>query len=212
MHEIYESIQGESTLAGTPCTFVRLAGCPLNCHYCDTPQAIPVDSGIDMSIAKVLKQVSAYAHPLTLITGGEPLAQRNCIPLLKAMLEAGIAPQLETAGAHDISNVPDEVSIIMDVKTPDSGEVERNRWKNIAHLKANDEVKIVINSQSDYEWAKEIIFTKGIVNLNIPILFSPAWGRLEPAKLVQWMLADQLPVRLQIQQHKYIWGAERSGV
>ena len=160
----------------------------------------------------MLKQVTDHAHPLALVTGGEPLAQRNCIPLLEAMLEAGITTQLETAGAHDISNIPDEVSVIMDVKTPDSGEVERNRWKNIAHLKANDELKVVINSRNDYEWAKEIIFTKGIVDLNIPILFSPAWGRLEPATLVQWILADHLPVRLQIQQHKYIWGAERSGV
>lgn len=128
------------------------------------------------------------------------------------MLEAGIATQLETAGAHDISNVPNRVSVIMDIKTPDSGEVKRNRWKNITRLQANDEVKVVINSRSDYEWAKEIIQTKGIVDLNIPILFSPAWGRLDPAILVEWILADQLPVRLQIQQHKYIWGAERSGV
>lgn len=160
----------------------------------------------------MLKQVADYAHPLALVTGGEPLAQRNCIPLLKAMLEAGITTQLETAGAHDISNVPDGISVIMDVKTPDSGEVKRNRWKNISHLKANDEVKIVLNSQSDYEWAKDIIRTKGIVDLNIPILFSPAWERLEPATLVEWILADQLPVRLQVQQHKYIWGAERNGV
>ncbi len=123
-----------------------------------------------------------------------------------------MALQLETAGAHDISIVPDSVSIIMDIKTPDSGEVKRNRWQNIAHLKANDEVKMVINSQYDYQWAKEIIFTKGLVDLNIPILFSPAWQRLEPAMLVEWILADHLPVRQQIQQHKYIWGAEMTGV
>jgi 7-carboxy-7-deazaguanine synthase len=159
-----------------------------------------------------MKQLTDYAHPLALVTGGEPLAQRNCIHLLQALLEAGINTQLETAGAHDISNIPDKVSIIMDIKTPDSGEAERNRWGNINHLKANDELKIVLNSRNDYAWAKEIIYSKGIVDLNIPILFSPAWGRLDPATLVQWILADQLPVRVQIQQHKYIWGAERSGV
>ncbi|MES0371258.1 MAG: radical SAM protein [Mariprofundaceae bacterium] len=189
-----------------------MAGCPLNCNYCDTPQAIPLDSGVETSIDEVLKKITDYAHPLALVTGGEPLAQRNCTLLLKAMLEAGITTQLETAGAHDISDIPDEVSIIMDIKTPDSGEAERNRWKNINHLKANDELKIVINSQNDYAWAKEIIYSKGITSLNIPILFSPAWGRLEPATLVQWILADRLPVRVQIQQHKYIWGADRSGV
>lgn len=165
-----------------------------------------------MTIADVVAQVAAYAHPLVLVTGGEPLAQRNCTPLLQALLEQGSAVQLETAGAHSITNVPDEVSIIMDIKTPGSGEAKRNRWQNIAHLKANDEVKIVINSRDDYEWAREAIVSRGIVDLGVPILFSPAWDRLDPAMLVDWILADRLPVRLQIQQHKYIWGAEAKGV
>ncbi len=199
-------------MAGTPCTFIRLAGCPLACHYCDTPQAIPVDSGAPMAISDILKQVTNYAHPLVLVTGGEPLAQRNCMCLLDSLMNTGRSVQLETAGAHDISNVPDGISIIMDIKTPDSGEVARNRWQNIDHLKKNDEVKFVINSQNDYEWAKDVIHSRGITALNIPILFSPAWKRLAPATLVQWILTDHLPVKLQIQQHKYIWGAEKTGV
>lgn len=165
-----------------------------------------------MPIPEILRQVAAYANPLVLVTGGEPLAQRNCIPLLQALVAAGIPTQLETAGAHDISTVPDEVAVIMDIKTPGSGEAARNRWQNIAHLQANDELKIVINDRHDYEWAKAAIFEKGLVDLHIPILLSPAWQRLEPATLVQWILADRLPVRLQLQQHKYIWGAEKTGV
>jgi 7-carboxy-7-deazaguanine synthase len=165
-----------------------------------------------MTISKIMDCVKSFANPLVLVTGGEPLAQRNCVLLLQELVNSGVHTQLETAGAHDISVVPDEVSIIMDIKTPSSGEVKRNRWTNINHLKANDEVKIVINDRSDYEWAKGIITDKGFVNLHIPILFSPAWNTLDPAVLVKWILADHLPVRLQIQQHKYIWGADKTGV
>lgn len=147
-----------------------------------------------------------------MVTGGEPLAQRNVTALLEALLAAGFITQLETAGAHDIAAIPDEVSIILDIKTPDSGEAERNRWSNIAHLQSNDEIKIVINSLSDYEWAKTVMVEKGLVDLNIPILLSPSWHHLQPAVLVEWILRDKLPVRLQIQQHKYIWGAEKTGV
>ncbi|HKJ62161.1 MAG TPA: radical SAM protein [Hyphomicrobiales bacterium] len=205
-------MQGESTLAGTACVFIRLAGCPLNCNYCDTPQAIPLDSGEAMSIAAIIEKVEAFAPPLVLVTGGEPLAQKSCIPLLAALLDLGLNVQLETAGAHDILHVPDAVSIIMDIKTPGSGESARNRWQNIAHLKTNDEVKIVINSRDDYEWARQVITEKGVIALSVPILFSPAWDRLDPAQLVAWILEDALPVRLQLQQHKYIWGANRRGV
>lgn len=212
IHEVYESVQGESTLAGTPCTFIRLAGCPLNCNYCDTPQAIPTDSGEAMTITEVIAKVNKLGHSLVLVTGGEPLAQRNCIDLLNALLKNGNRVQLETAGAHDISKVPEDVSIIMDIKTPNSGESTRNRWNNISHLKRNDEVKIVIGDRSDYEWAREIIAKKGIVELGIPILFSPAWGNVDPAVLVEWILGDRLVVRLQLQQHKYIWGADKRGV
>lgn len=199
-------------MAGTPCTFIRLAGCPLNCNYCDTPQAIPLDSGAPISIAEIMEQVNAFAHPLVLVTGGEPLAQKNVTTLLKALVDTGFKTQLETAGAHDITSVPDDVSIILDIKTPDSGEAERNRWNNIAHLQSNDEIKIVINGESDYEWVKNIMVEKGLADLHIPILLSPSWHHLEPATLVAWILQDKLPVRLQIQQHKYIWGAEKTGV
>jgi len=165
-----------------------------------------------MTITDIVDRVEAYGHPLVLVTGGEPLAQRNCTRLLQALVERGGIVQLETAGAHSIANLPAEVSVIMDIKTPDSGEARRNRWQNIAHLKANDEIKVVINSRSDYEWAREAVVSRGIVDLNVPILFSPAWDRLDPATLVDWILADRLPVRLQIQQHKYIWGADVKGV
>jgi len=160
----------------------------------------------------VLHKVSEYGHPLVLVTGGEPLAQRNCLYLLQALLDAGYSVQLETAGAHDISKVPDTVSIIMDIKTPASGESARNRWQNLSHLKSNAEIKIVLKDRSDYEWAKQIMTEKKLAQLNIPILFSPAWEMLEPAELVSWILADRLPVRLQLQQHKYIWGADKRGV
>jgi 7-carboxy-7-deazaguanine synthase len=159
-----------------------------------------------------MEQVTAYGHPLVLVTGGEPLAQRNCTVLLQALIEAGFTTQLETAGAHDIAPLPDAVSIIMDIKTPSSGEAERNRWQNIEQLQANDEVKLVIGDEHDYTWAKRAIDEHGLTRLNIPILFSPAWQKVEPATLVSWMLRDRLPVRLQLQQHKYIWGAERTGV
>jgi len=212
IHEIYESVQGESTLAGTPCTFIRLAGCPLNCNYCDTPQAIPTDSGSNLSIDDIVKKVKAFAHPVALVTGGEPLAQRNVITLLRELLKETTILQLETAGAHDIANVPDGVSIIMDIKTPGSGESERNRWSNISHLKAGDEVKFVVNDRQDYEWVKGVISEKSLSELNIPLLLSPAWEMLPPATLVGWVLEDHLPVRLQIQQHKYIWGAKVTGV
>jgi len=159
-----------------------------------------------------MESVQQLAHPLVLVTGGEPLAQRNVIPLLQTLINAGYQTQLETAGAHDIVSVPDRVSVIMDIKTPDSGEAERNRWSNIEHLQSNDEVKIVINSHSDYEWSKNIIIEKGLVELHIPILFSPSWHHLDADILVKWILEDHLPVRLQVQQHKYIWGAEKTGV
>ena len=212
IHEIYQSIQGESTFAGTPCTFIRLAGCPLNCRYCDTPQAIPTDSGSNFPVHEIVEKVRAFGHPLVLVTGGEPLAQRNVIELLKALLKEPATIQLETAGAHNLSRVPDGISIIMDIKTPGSGEVARNRWENIPHLKAGDEIKFVINDRDDYEWVKKVISDRSLAELKIPLLLSPAWKTVPPATVVEWMLKDQLPTRLQIQQHKYIWGDEVTGV
>jgi len=146
------------------------------------------------------------------VTGGEPLAQRNVTALLNALLTESKAVQLETAGAHDISRVPNGISIIIDIKTPGSGESERNRWDNLSHLKAGDEIKFVINDRSDYEWVKQVIIDRSLAELKATLLLSPAWNSLPPATLVSWMLKDHLPARLQIQQHKYIWGAEVTGV
>ncbi|MDT8376405.1 MAG: radical SAM protein [Mariprofundaceae bacterium] len=191
---------------------MRLAGCPLNCLYCDTPQAIPTDSGNSIPVDEIVKKVRAFGQPLVLVTGGEPLAQRNVIDLLKALRKEPGSVQLETAGAHDIARVPDGIMIIMDIKTPGSGEVARNRWKNIAHLKPGDEIKFVINDRNDYEWVKKVIRDRSLADLKIPLLLSPAWKMLPPATVAAWMLEDRLPVRLQIQQHKYIWGDEVTGV
>jgi 7-carboxy-7-deazaguanine synthase len=146
------------------------------------------------------------------VTGGEPLAQRNVIELLKALLKEAATIQLETAGAHDLSRIPDGVSIIMDIKTPGSGEVARNRWENISHLKTGDEVKFVINDRNDYEWVKKVIRDRSLTDLKIPLLLSPAWKTVPPATVAEWMLKDRLLMRLQIQQHKYIWGDEVTGV
>jgi len=204
-------VQGESTLAGMPCTFIRLAGCPLNCVYCDTPQAIPMDSGKSHTVAAILEALPQQKTPLVLVTGGEPLAQRHCILLLDSLLKLYPHVQLETAGVYDISNVPEAVSIILDIKTPGSGEVERNRWQNMQHLRANTEIKIVLTDKADYEWAKGIIHQYDLAN-QCTVLLSCTWGSLEPKDLAAWIVEDELPVRLQLQLHKYIWGAEVSGV
>lgn len=205
-------MQGESTLAGVPCTFIRLAGCPLNCNWCDTPQAIPLRSGEEMPLDEILARVRSYNHPLVLVTGGEPLAQKGCIPLLEALRSVAETIQLETAGVLDISAVPEGISIIMDIKTPSSGEEKRNRWENLEHLKAGDELKFVIGDRNDYEWIKKAFTQRHLADLHIPLLASPAWATMDPAQLVAWILEDRLPFRLQLQQHKYIWGAEVTGV
>ncbi|MDX8388003.1 MAG: radical SAM protein [Ghiorsea sp.] len=194
-----------------PCTFIRLAGCPLNCVYCDTPQAIPLDSGQQQSFYDILETTQAHLTPLVLVTGGEPLAQKNCIKLLQTLIPLYEHVQLETAGAYDISKVPTEVEIILDIKTPGSGECARNRWQNMEHLRSNTEIKIVLTNREDYEWAKEII-TKYDLSEKCTVLMSCTWGSLDPKDLAEWIVADQLPVRLQLQLHKYIWGAEVTGV
>jgi len=195
-----------------PCSFVRLAGCPLRCSYCDTPQAIPFDAGEEMTITEVVEAVRALATPLVLVTGGEPLAQRNCIPLLEQLQQVVTTVQLETSGAYDISRVPDGVCRIVDIKTPSSGESQRNRWSNLKMLTEQDEVKVVIMDRADYEWAASMINTHQLQRLEAPLLFSPAWGTMDPALLCSWILEDRLPVRMQLQLHKYIWGAEATGV
>ena len=211
IHEIYQSIQGESTLAGMPCAFVRLAGCPLRCHYCDTEQAIPFDSGQAMPIAHVIAQVKDMGNPLVLVTGGEPLAQKSCIDLLKGLLELDVIVQLETSGALDVKPVPQIVRKVMDLKTPDSGEEKRNRWENLQYLYKYDEIKFVLASRRDYEWCKQVIEQR-LHDTSATILLSPCWGKLIPSDLSTWILEDGLPVRMQLQMHKVIWGAEAKGV
>jgi len=211
IHEIYQSIQGESTLAGMPCTFVRLAGCPLRCTYCDTLQAIPFDSGKSMDIDDVVAQVKSWANPLVLVTGGEPLAQKSCIDLLQKLLDTGVIVQLETSGALDMRAVPIAVRKVMDIKTPGSGEEKRNRWQNLQYLQSHDEIKFVLKDQADYAWAKHVIHER-LQQTAATILLSPCWGELNPEDLCAWILRDKLAVRMQIQMHKVIWGAEKTGV
>ncbi len=195
-----------------PCTFVRLAGCPLRCSYCDTPQALAIDSGSLMAVDDIVQEVISRKRPLVLVTGGEPLAQRNCLALLQALESLDCEVQLETSGAFSIASVPANIRRIVDVKTPDSGEAGRNQLDNIPLLHAGDEIKFVLCSRQDYEWSRGFIAEHQLVRQGCNILFSPAWGLLSAADLSQWILQDQLPVRLQIQLHKVIWGAEATGV
>ena len=209
IHEIYDCIQGESTLSGMPCTLVRLAGCPLNCSYCATPDAIPFDSGEWMTVKDVVAKVAKRNRPLTLVSGGEPLAQKSCAGLLEAL--AAVAPilQLETSGAMDISSLHPTVRRIIDIKTPDSGEQARNRWQNIAHLRAGDELKIVLCSRADYDWAlSKLAELQSQIPKAVPVLFSPVESSLAATDLAEWMLQDAAPARLQLQMHKHIWGPE----
>ncbi|MBL1353251.1 MAG: radical SAM protein [Zetaproteobacteria bacterium] len=194
-----------------PCTFVRLAGCPLRCTYCDTLQAIPFDSGTAMSLDSIVEQVAALSNPLVLVTGGEPLAQKSCISLLQRLCDVMPMVQLETSGALDTSWVPKQVRKIIDVKTPGSGEVKRNRWANLESLQPDDEIKFVLTSRDDYEWSRHLVQTR-LQHLPTICLFSPSWGKLDAADLCRWILEDHLPVRLQIQMHKVIWGADKQGV
>ncbi|MDQ6990863.1 MAG: radical SAM protein [Mariprofundaceae bacterium] len=211
IHEIYTSVQGESTLVGTPCTFVRLAGCPLHCTYCDTLDAIPFDSGQAMSISDIVKQVNVLSNPLVLVTGGEPLAQKACIRLLEQLCDIVPMVQLETSGALDTTSVPKAVRKIIDVKTPGSGEARHNRWSNFEKLQPHDEIKFVLTSREDYEWSRDVL-QKIFHNVTATVLFSPCWESLNPADLCAWILEDHLPVRLQVQMHKVIWGKDKKGV
>jgi len=209
IYEIYDSIQGESTLAGTPCTLIRLAGCPLRCSYCDTRPALPFESGKEYDIDHVADDVYRRGRPLVLVTGGEPLAQKSCLPLLSVLADICPVLQLETSGAFDISRTDTKVRRILDIKTPGSGEESRNHWENLDALKNGDEIKIVITSRVDYQWALNVLNNHRPA---VPVLFSPAWGSIRAAELVRWMLEDHAPARFQLQLHKHIWGAEASGV
>lgn len=203
IHEIFHSLQGESSRVGLPTVFVRLTGCPMRCVYCDTAYAF--SGGSNIEIADILTKVAEFGTRYITVTGGEPLAQKDCHVLLKELCDAGYNVSLETGGAIDISPVDSRVSVILDVKTPGSGEVENNVWGNLAHLKPQDEVKFVLCSREDYEWAKELLSTHKI-NEKCPVLFSPVYSQVNPTALAEWVLADKLPVRMQVQLHKILWG------
>lgn len=208
VHEIFHSLQGESSRVGLPTVFIRLTGCPLRCGYCDTEYAFT--GGQMQTVDSLLEKVRAYSTRYVCVTGGEPLAQKECSDLLVALCDAGYSVSLETSGAIDISQVDSRVSVIMDIKTPGSGEVEKNRWENLALLRGKDEVKFVLAHQSDYVWAKSILFKHNLADI-CPILFSPVYQSITPTTLAEWILQDNLPVRMQVQLHKVLWG-EKPGV
>lgn len=208
IHEIFHSLQGESTRIGEPTVFVRLTGCPLRCGYCDTEYAFY--GGEMMSVTDILQQVASYEARFVCVTGGEPLAQKECHELLSALCDANYSVSLETSGALNIADVDTRVKIIMDIKTPGSGEVNKNLWTNLPHLKADDEVKWVLCDQADYAWAKTMLDVQPFP-ATVQHLFSPSFHDLPPAELAAWILADKLNVRMQVQLHKILWG-EKKGV
>jgi 7-carboxy-7-deazaguanine synthase len=203
--EIFHSLQGETSRMGLPTVFVRLTGCPLRCGYCDTVYAF--HGGATLTLEQILVEVARHETRYVTVTGGEPLAQKNCLPLLSALAERGYSVSLETSGALDVSKVDPRVSRIVDIKTPGSGEVTRNRWENLEYLNSRDEIKFVLCGEQDYIWAKHVLSDRRLA-LVCPVLFSPAYGQLEPAALAEWILRDRLPVRMQIQLHKVLWGDE----
>ena len=209
VNEIYHSVQGESTRTGLPCVFVRLAYCNLRCAWCDSEYTFY--EGREQAIAEVVKDVQAYNCPLVEITGGEPLLQDAVLPLMTRLCDAGLEVLIETSGSLDISRIDERVRRIVDLKCPGSGMEYRNRWKNIQHLKSTDEVKFVIADRHDYEWSKRAL-VENELDKKCEVLFSPVFGQMENLALVDWILEDNLPVRFQLQQHKYIWDPKKRGV
>jgi 7-carboxy-7-deazaguanine synthase len=203
IHEIFHSLQGESTRVGLPTVFVRLTGCPLRCGYCDTAYAF--QGGENMSLEQILEKVASFGAKYVTVTGGEPLAQKECIPLLEKLCDAGYSVSLETSGAMDTSKVDARVSVILDIKTPGSGEEKKNLWSNLDRLKSTDEVKFVLCGREDYDWARQVLAERGIA-AKCTVLFSPVYSQLNPTDLADWVLQDRLPVRMQVQLHKILWG------
>ena len=208
--EIYESIQGESTHAGRPCVFIRLAACDLRCVWCDTPYAFT--GGRKMTEDEVIAEVDRFGSTLVELTGGEPLLQPAAIPLMERLVASRREVLLETGGHLPIDDVPDEVRVILDVKCPGSGEVAHVHWPNLDQLSQSDEVKFVIADRTDFEYAKDVVERHQMIDKAGAILFSPVHGALAPAELARWILEAKLPVRLQIQQHKYVWSPDARGV
>ncbi len=209
VNEIFHSIQGESRHAGRPCVFVRLTGCNLRCTWCDTAYAF--EEGVDLSVRLVLERIAPYATRYVLITGGEPLVQEGAIDLIGELCDRGYEVAVETGGSLDISSVDRRAMLVMDLKCPGSGMSQKNRWENIALLKPTDEVKFVLADRADYDWARDAIARHRLAD-RCGVLLSPVHGALQPRSLAEWILADRLPVRLQLQIHKYIWPPDLRGV
>ena len=201
--EIFLSLQGEARDAGIPTVFIRLTGCPLRCVYCDSEYAF--FGGDWMHFDAILEAVQAHGTRHVCVTGGEPLAQKRCLDLLVRLCDAGYRVSLETSGAIDVSEVDERVSRVVDLKTPDSGEEARNLWSNIEHLGPKDQIKFVINSRNDYDWSRELLQVRSL-NQRCELLFSPAWGQQDATELAEWIIEDRLPVRMQMQLHKLLWG------
>ena len=210
IEEIFYSIQGEGTRRGRPCTFVRLAGCPLRCVWCDTTYAF--GRGTSMDVEEVVERVDVHPTRLVCVTGGEPLAQDEVHALMTRLCDAGCTVLLETSGALDARTVDPRVVRILDLKAPGSGEVERNFWPNFEDLRSHDEVKIVVADRADYEWARERVGTLALIERTAAVLLSPVHGELDPAVLAAWILEDGLGVTLQLQEHKLLWPGVERGV
>jgi 7-carboxy-7-deazaguanine synthase len=206
--EIFHSLQGETSRLGLPTVFVRLTGCPMRCTYCDTEYAF--SGGSNMEIDDIMRKVAEFGTPYVTVTGGEPLAQKACYSLLTTLCDAGYNVSLETGGAMDITPVDNRVSVILDIKTPASNEEKNMLWDNLTHVKKTDELKFVICNRADYDWAKAKLTELKLAE-KCPVLFSPSFHDLKADELAKWVLADRLPVRMQLQMHKILWG-EKQGV
>lgn len=211
IYEIYRSIQGESSYAGQPCTFIRTAGCSLRCEYCDTGYALPVDSGTGMPLDQIISRVKTLGHDLVELTGGEPMEQEETPELCRMLLDEGSTVLLETGGHISIQSLPKEVVKILDIKTPGSRMTRKYHWDNLQYLTEKDEIKFVLCDRADFEWAVKICHEHNLIGKQI-IYFSPSFGVIEPIQLAQWILDERVPVRMQLQIHKYIWDPNTRGV